>query len=239
MASADHGPDDLLVIIPAFNEESALPEVLGGLNALSHLDVVVVDDGSHDRTSEVARQHGAAVVTLPYNLGIGGALRAGFNYAVRHGYQRAIQFDGDGQHQADQIHVLLNGLDSGADLVIGSRFKDNDGHYQVSRTRGLAMGLLRRIVRRATRYDFTDTSSGFRAFSRPMLDYFAVEYPAEYMESVEALLLAHRRGFKVVEVGVTMKERAGGTASNRNFKLVYHFARLLLVVVASPKGARS
>ena len=150
--------------------------------------------------------------------------------ALASGVDRAYQFDGDGQHDPSQVGVLLDGLDD-ADMVVGSRFAGN-GAYRVSRSRGLAMGLLRWLVRRTTGQGFSDTSSGFRAFRRPVLELFATEYPVEYMDSVEALLLAHRRGFRLAEVPVTMRERQGGTPSTRNLRLAYHFVRVLIVLTA-------
>ena len=231
-----------LVIIPAFNEAEALPAALTSLRQLRpDLDVVVIDDGSNDGTAQVARDGGAEVVVLPYNLGLGGALRAGFRYAVRAGYQRAVQFDGDGQHDADCIVLLTDMLDEGADLAIGSRFalpSDAAPDYKVSTARGGAMALLRGLVHILTGEKFTDTTSGFRGFSRPMLEFFALHYPAEYMESVEALILAHGAGFVVGEVPVTMTEREGGVASTRGLRLVYHYLRVLVVMAVS-KGAMS
>ena len=227
-----------LVIIPAFNEEIPLPAVLATLReSVPEADVVVIDDGSKDRTAQAAAAGRAQVLQLPYNLGIGGALRTGFRYAVRHGYTRAIQFDADGQHDVGQIRPLLAALEGGADLVIGSRFAEGGGEYDVGRFRGGAMALLRWMVRRSTGTKFTDTSSGFRAFSAPMLRFFADNYPAEYMESVEALLRSHHHGFTVIEIPTTMNERAGGQASNRNVKLIYHFIRLLLVVSVADRRA--
>jgi glycosyltransferase involved in cell wall biosynthesis len=243
--SGEQPVDRPLVIIPAWNEEAPLPAVLAGLRStVPHCDVVVVNDGSTDATSAVARAGGAELVELPYNLGIGGALRTGFRYAVRHGYQRAVQFDADGQHDPSQIPIVLDALAAGADLAIGSRFAATgdsaEDTYRVGRLRGGAMGLLRFTVRRVTGQPFTDTSSGFRAFSRPMLEFFAETYPSEYMESVEALLMAHRAGFRVVEAPVRMRERQDGTASNRRFKLLYHYLRLLLVIVAAaPRRPKS
>lgn len=223
-----------VVIIPAWNEEAPLPAVLADLHrTVPECDVVVISDGSTDATATVARAGGAAVIELPYNLGIGGALRTGFRYAVRNGYDRGVQFDADGQHDSTQIQRLLDALDDGADLAIGSRFAADDGDYQVGKLRGGAMGLLRFTVRRVTKQPFTDTSSGFRAFSPAMLAFFADTYPSEYMESVEALLMAHRAGFAVREVPVRMRERQDGTPSNRNLKLLYHYLRLLLVISAS------
>lgn len=227
-----------LIIIPAKDEEAALPSVLSNLAAtVPDLDVVVIDDGSTDATAAVAAAGGATVLSLPFNLGIGGALRTGFRYAVREGYQRGIQFDADGQHDSTQIRALLDALDDGADMVIGNRFGGQSHSYELGRVRAGAMGLMRFIVRQFSGTRFTDTSSGFRGFSREVLVLFAREYPAEYMESVEALLLASAEGFRVDEVPIQMHNRELGQASNRRFKLIYHYLRLLLVITvqASPR----
>jgi glycosyltransferase involved in cell wall biosynthesis len=228
-----------IAIIPAFNEEEALPGVLAELHeTVPELDVVVISDGSRDRTADVARAAGVHVVELPYNLGIGGALQTGFRFAARGGWRRAVQFDADGQHDAAQIVALLGALDGGADLVIGSRFTRPDGRYRVGRTRGRAMGAMRVAVRLLSGRRFTDTSSGFRAFSADLVAYFADTYPSEYMDSVEALLLALRAGFSVVEVPVTMRERQAGQASHRRVRLVYHFVRLAVVLLSSASRRR-
>ena len=227
-----------VVIIPAFNEAQALPSTLRELCAVRpDLDVVVVDDGSRDTTVRVARAAGVEVLSLPYNLGIGGAMRLGFRYAVEHGYERALQFDADGQHDPNEIATLLAPLDDGADLVIGSRFSGR-GDYKVGRSRGLAMRVLRSLAMRLAGQRFSDTSSGFRAFSGPMLERFAVDYPIEYLDSVEALVFACRAGYDVREVPTHMRERTGGTASNRRLRLLYHYIRVLVVLGCSPRPAR-
>jgi glycosyltransferase involved in cell wall biosynthesis len=224
-----------LVIIPAYNEEDSLPGVLKELaEQTPEHDVLVVSDGSTDRTADVAREAGASVAVLPFNLGIGGALRTGFAFAVRNGYERAVQFDADGQHDPLAVRLLLDRLDAGADMVIGSRFAEGGAvTYHVTWTRRQAMKFLQRLVRILVRQQFTDTSSGFRAFSRPVLEYFAVTYPVEYMDSVEALVLACNAGFRVEEVGVNMRGRTGGAPSSRRLKLVYYYVRLVVVLVAS------
>lgn len=233
-------PAELLFIIPAFNEEEALPGVLVELaEAYPDADVVVIDDGSSDATAAVARAGGAVVLQLPYNLGIGGALRTGFRYAVRKGYPRAVQFDADGQHHPDEVPTLLAGLDAGADMVVGSRFVDGrPPGYHVGRLRKAAMGVLTVTMRRIAGKDFSDTSSGFRAFSRPVLEFFADTYPAEYMESVEALFSTVRAGYEVVEVPVTMRNRELGAPSNRTWRLVYHYLRLFVVLLAAAPRSR-
>jgi glycosyltransferase involved in cell wall biosynthesis len=224
-----------LVVIPAYNEEQSLPAVLKELaEQTPEYDVLVVSDGSVDRTAEIARAEGAHVAELPFNLGIGGALRTGFAFAVRNGYEQAVQFDADGQHDPMAVAKLLAPLAEGADMVIGSRFAEGGAvTYQVSGIRRRAMKLLQRLVHRLVGQEFTDTSSGFRSFSRPMLEFFAVTYPVEYMDSVEALVLACNAGFHVREVPVNMRGRTGGAPSNRRLRLVYYYVRLLVVLVVS------
>ena len=225
-----------LVVIPAFNEEDALPAVLAELSrALPDADVVVIDDGSDDGTARVAAEGGAVALRLPFNLGIGGALRTGFRYAIENGYQRAVQFDADGQHDPAEIRTVLDRLDEGADLVIGSRFADGRTDYEVGRVRRRAMRMLGVTVRILSGQIFTDTSSGFRAFGPAALELFARTYPVDYMESTEALVMACASGLCVVEVPVQMRVRAAGQPSNRRLRLVYHYSRLLLVMILTTR----
>lgn len=222
-----------LVIVPAYNEQTSLPGVLAELaEVVPQHDVLVVDDGSTDLTTAVARAAGARVATLPFNLGVGGALRTGFRYALRHDYDCAVQLDADGQHDPALAQTLLCALDGGANLVIGSRFSDEEqGMYAVGRTRGGAMWLLRVIVRALSGERLTDTSSGFRAFDRRTLELFARTYPVEYLgDTVEALLLASYAGLAIAEVPTPMRTRAGGVPSNRSARLIYHYLRLLFTV---------
>ncbi len=231
-----------LIIVPAYNEEEALPAVLKELaRQVPAYGVLVVDDGSVDRTAMVARDAGVLVAQLPYNLGVGGALRTGFLFAVRNGYERALQFDADGQHDPGEIKHLMAGLDAGADMVIGSRFATAERTYDVGRVRSGAMRILRLAVRWLSGRQISDTSSGFRAFSQPLLEFFAKNYPIEYLgDTVEALVLAHYAGFEVVEVPVEMRKRSGGTPSTRTLRLLNHYLRLLIVLIttASPRRRR-
>jgi hypothetical protein len=171
-------------------------------------------------------------------------LRTGFRHAVQHGYDRAIQFDADGQHEVTELAPMLGDLDNGADLVVGTRFAPHPAAYRPGIIRGGAMNVLRLAVAILSGRQFSDTSSGFRAFSRPMLEYFAHTYPVEYMDSVEALLLACYAGFTVIERPVVMHERSAGRPSTRNLKLVYHYMRLIVVLFAMAslrqrRGARA
>ncbi|HZU76730.1 MAG TPA: glycosyltransferase family 2 protein, partial [Dehalococcoidia bacterium] len=185
---------------------------------------------------------GAMVARLPFNLGVGGAMRTGFRFAARNEYVRALQFDADGQHAVDDIPKLLAQLDAGADLVIGSRFATQERSYPTGRVRGGAFGMLRRMLGLLAGQHFSDTSSGFRAYSASLIDYFARAFPLEYLsDTVESLLLACYAGFRVVEVPVSMSERRLGRPSTRNVSLVYHFLRLTLVLasMASPRSRRA
>ena len=230
----------VLVIIPAFQEEAALPGTLrsldsaihdaGTASALSRCDVVVIDDGSTDSTARVAALAGARVVSLPFNLGIGGALQTGFRYAVREGYGAAVQFDADGQHVAEFIDPLVGELDR-ADLAVGSRFSEQSLEYRAGRVRRLAMRLLGRIVNRGG-LAITDPTSGFRAFGPRALELFAASYPTEYLDSTEALVLARNQGLRIAEIPVDMHERTAGVASTRSWRLLFHYVRLLVVLAS-------
>lgn len=232
-------PPGGMALVPAYNEESSLAATLEQLaTSAPGVRVVVIDDGSVDRTGEIARAHGAVVLTMPFNVGIGGALRAGFRYAAHQGAAWAVQVDADGQHDPSQLPTLVAPVLQGADLVIGSRFLDAGATYEAGMVRRRAMSLLTLTLRGLSGRSFTDTSSGFRAFSPRALTYFARNYPAEYMESVEALLMACYAGLRVVEVPVTMRSRSGGVASTRRFRLIYHYLRIYAVLFSSASRHR-
>lgn len=223
-----------LAIIPAWNEEAALPGTLAELREVRpDLDVLVVSDGSTDRTAEIGRAAGAVVAELPFNLGIGGALQTGFKYAVRHGYDRAVQFDADGQHDPREIATLFRALDAGADMVVGTRFGDGGTvEYRVGPMRRGAMSLLRFMMNTMTHSDFSDTSSGFRAFDRPVLEMFSNTYPVEFMDSTESLLHVCNAGLRAIEVPTVIRERQAGTPSTRHFRLVFHYTRVLVTMLS-------
>jgi glycosyltransferase involved in cell wall biosynthesis len=220
-------PDRTLIVLPAFNEEQSLPGVLAEVSAvMDAADLLVIDDGSTDGTSAVAERAGVDVVTLPFNLGVGGALRTGFRYAARFGYRQMAQVDADGQHDPREIPNLLRPLDR-ADMVIGARFAGRGG-YEVDRVRKLAMNVLARSLSRRTHAVLTDTTSGFRAFGPRAIELFAQEYPAEYLgDTVEALLMAAWGNLTVVQVPVVMRARTGGTPSHSPISSALLLARTL------------
>ena len=180
-----------LVVMPAYNEEEALGGVLAEVfDRLPGWGVVVISDGSVDRTAQVAKEAGAVVLNLPFNLGVGGALRAGFQYAVRFGYTHALQLDADGQHDPGEVPKLVETMRStGAGLVIGARFAGT-GEYQVRGPRRWAMVVLAKILSRVCRTTLTHTASGFKLMDHDALTLFSNDYPAEYLgDTIEALVV--------------------------------------------------
>jgi len=174
--------------------------------------VVVIDDGSTDQTASVARQAGAVVIQLPFNLGVGGAMRTGFTYAQRHGYRRAIQVDADGQHNPSDIAVVLDGLDR-ADISIGARFADV-GDYEVRGPRRWAMIFLARVLSAVAKTRLTDATSGFRAAGPRAIDQYVRYYPAEYFgDTLDSLVAACHAGLTVTQVPVAMRPRMHGTST--------------------------
>lgn len=220
----------VLVVVPAWNEEATVADVVVTLRTHGY-DVVVVDDGSTDDTAARARGAGAVVLRLPVNLGVGGALRCGFRYAVEHGYDVVVQCDADGQHPAAQIATLLEAqAATGAHLVIGSRFRGDDAGMAVGGNRRLAMRLLARIASRAAGRPITDASSGLRAIARPLLDEFARSYPVHYLgDTFEAIVVAGRAGYHVEEVAVTMAPRQAGRSSARALAALAFLGRAVIV----------
>ncbi len=232
MQSVPHDNDvpRTLVVIPAWNEEETIGATLAELmRSQPGVDVLVVDDGSGDATAEIARATGAAVCQLPYNLGVGGAMRAGYRYGLRHGYDVVAQLDADGQHDPDSLPQLVAALDH-ADVVVGARFA-GVGDYSVGVFRGGAMRMLAGTLSRLAGTRLTDVTSGFRVVNRRALAVFAAHYPAEYLgDTVESLVIAIRTGCRVTQVPVAMRERAGGTASQSSFKAIVYLGRAVIAL---------
>ncbi|MBQ8537348.1 MAG: glycosyltransferase family 2 protein [Clostridia bacterium] len=225
----------LLVIIPAYNEQAAIRNTVEDLKAnCPQADYVVVNDCSKDQTLQVLREAEMNYLDLPLNLGIGGGVQTGFKYAQQNGYDIAVQFDGDGQHCADYIkHIVQPILDGEADMVVGSRFlpsnKENTG-FQSSCMRRLGIRIISKLIRLCTGKTIYDTTSGFRAFSKPMIALFANNYAQDYPEP-EALITAIYNGFRVKEVAVMMNERQGGVSSISTLKSAYYMIKVTLAIL--------
>lgn len=215
----------VLVIMPAWNEEEALGSTIADLRAKAPwVDLAVINDGSTDRTSQVAREAGAFVIDLPYNMGVGAAMRTGYQYARRMNYDVALQMDADGQHPAEFIEVLIAGLNQ-ADIVIGSRFAASDS-YKVRGPRKWAMSLLSFMFTRISGEEFTDVTSGFRAVNRRGIQQYCDFFPAEYLgDTIDSTVMAIRAGCKVIQVPVEMRERQGGTPSSGPLKSAIYLVR--------------
>jgi len=221
----------VLAIVPAFNEELSLGTTLAEIiREVPYADVVVVDDGSTDATRTIALSHGVKVLSLPFNLGVGGAMRAGYLYASRCGYDAAVQVDADGQHHPRDLPTLVAGLQN-ADIVIGARFA-GVGDYEVKGPRAWAMRFLARRISRLTKVALTDVTSGFRATSGAAIELFAANYPSEYLgDTVEALAMAHRAGLRIAQVPVEMRPRRSGQPSQSSFSAAVFLRRAGLALL--------
>jgi hypothetical protein len=224
---------EVLVIVPAWNEAANIAGVIADLRSLrTPLDILVVNDGSLDDTARVARSSGqAAVVELPKNLGIGGAVQTGFKFAARNDYRVAIQFDGDGQHLAEEVPKLLARLDAGGvNMVIGSRFLQRQDGYRSTFVRRLGIRLFESFNSLLIGQRVTDNTSGFRAYDRRAIEFLARHYPVDYPEP-EAVILLGRNGFAIAEVQTRMAERQGGRSSISGFHGGYYMVKVLLAIL--------
>ena len=222
-----------LIVLPALNEEASIAAVIREVHeAIPGIRCLVVDDGSIDKTAAVARAAGAHVAKLPFNLGVGGAMRVGFNYALENGYDNVVQVDADGQHDPSSILELIAELET-ADLVLGARFA-GAGNYETRGPRRWAMTLLAFILSRIVGTPLTDTTSGFKATGPKAVRLFAAHYPAEYLgDTIEALVIAARTGCVVRQVAVEMRPRAGGVPSHNPFKSAAYLGRAGIALVFS------
>jgi hypothetical protein len=222
-----------LAIVPAHNEADAISATVAEIRqAVPHFDVVVIDDGSTDETGQRAAKAGAMVIPLPFNLGIGGAVQAGYVYAEENGYDVAVQVDGDGQHDPVHIPALLDRLERApaVDMVTGSRFLSDDADgYRSSAPRRAGIGIFSRLVSLITRQRVTDPTSGFRMTNRKAIRLFARDYPHDYPE-VEAILLMHAHRLKSCEVPVKMRPRTTGESTITSTRPVYYMVKVLLAV---------
>jgi len=225
----------ILAIIPAYNEADNIRAVIEDLRSFGG-DILVVNDGSTDETAAVAKSLGAQVLSHPFNLGIGGTVQSGIRYAHEHGYDMAIQFDGDGQHRADQIFKIVDLVKRGeADLVIGSRTLP--GGYKMGITRFIGSRIFHCLIRFLSGHTIEDPTSGFRCYGKKTLRLFARFYSDDYPE-VESIVTAARSGLRVVEVPVLMRGRLSGHSSITRRKSAYYMLKVTLAMVVDAMRGR-
>jgi glycosyltransferase involved in cell wall biosynthesis len=221
-----------LAVVPAYNESATIVSVVEALREHApEFEVLVVDDGSTDETAGLAQMAGARVLSLPFNLGIGGSVQAGFVFARTHGYDFLAQVDGDGQHDARELRTLKAAMDSdGVDMVCGSRFLTADHHYPAPISRRTGIHIFAFLLSRIVNDRVSDPTSGFRLYNRRAIGLFARDYPHDYPE-VEAVLMLHHHRLRMCEVPVQMYERGGGRSSISTGKSAYYMVKVLLALL--------
>jgi glycosyltransferase involved in cell wall biosynthesis len=235
-----------LIIIPAFNEVDNIKTTIQAINALSTprqpLEILVINDGSTDSSSAVARNLGARVIDLPYNLGVGSAVRTGYKYGVQSNFGKIIRFDADGQHQADSIPEMIQQLDT-YDIVCATRFSTGvaRSQYPIEPFRRFAIRILSALVSRLAGTPITDVTNGFRGVNRAAAFYFTENHPQEYLgDTVDALALAAKAGFSIIEIYSPLNPRRSGRASQNYFLLAYHLVRsaISIIIIATRRRGK-
>jgi glycosyltransferase involved in cell wall biosynthesis len=222
-----------LAVIPAYNESATLSQVIHAMRSRApEFDLLVVDDGSTDGTADLARTLGVRVLRVPFNLGVGGAVQAGFVYAVENGYEYVAQVDGDGQHDPGELSKLRAAMrePDQVDMVCGSRFLTNDYQYPAPISRRTGIHIFAFLLSRMLRRPISDPTSGFRLYNRRAVDLFARDYPHDYPE-VEAVLMLHHHRLRMREIPVRMHLRGGGQSSIRSGKSAYYMIKVLLALL--------
>jgi len=223
---------EVLIVVPAYNEAATIAQVVLGIHSVG-FSCVVIDDGSSDDTSVIAKHAGATVLSLPINTGVGGALRCGFRYAVENGFKAIIQCDADGQHQSNHFQDLIRTAnETNADFVLGSRFLSSANTMEPHIVRRFAMWWLARVASRATGKKITDSTSGFRLIRRPLLDELAEHLPEYFLgDTFEALVVIGRAGYAVEEIGTAMAPRQSGVSSASNGRAIVLIGKALATVL--------
>jgi glycosyltransferase involved in cell wall biosynthesis len=218
---------NVLIIIPAYNEQETIYNTVTALKETTDFDYVVVNDGSKDRTSQILKENGFNHLDLPMNLGIGGAMQTGYKYALRQGYEYAIQLDADGQHDPRDLNNLVREIKQDRyDMVIGSRFVEKSG-YKGSRMRRFGIFYFYMLIRLFTGLKVTDPTSGYRVVNRKVIGEFAHHYPIDYPE-VEVIFSLARKKYRIKEIKVEMKDRQGGSSSITSLRSIYYMAKVTL-----------
>jgi glycosyltransferase involved in cell wall biosynthesis len=222
----------ILIIIPAFNECGNIGRTVKEVRrSAGDADILVIDDGSIDATAEEAMQAGGMVVSLPFNLGIGAAVQTGFQYARMHGYDIAVQIDGDGQHDASFLEQIIGPLRRGeADMVVGSRFLEKKGGYRSSFGRRVGIHFFVHLINLLTGVKINDPTSGFRAYNKKMIALFSEYYPHDFPEP-EAIVVTQQAGGRIMELPVVMRPREAGSSSIRYFKTLYYMVKVTLAIL--------
>ena len=220
-----------LVIIPAYNEQENILNTIHDIDSnCPGMDYVVINDCSRDSTEQILKEHGICHITLPCNLGIGGGVQTGYRYADEKGYDVAIQFDGDGQHEAIYLNDLVSPIEKGhADIVVGSRYIKKTG-FQSTGLRRAGISFLSHLIRLLCGVRVLDVTSGMRAVNRRFIEAYARDYAQDYPEP-EAIVLAAVKGARIAEVPVEMRERQGGSSSISPLRSVYYMIKVSLALI--------
>jgi glycosyltransferase involved in cell wall biosynthesis len=231
----------ILIIVPAYNEEGNIRNTIKEILSLDlTTSIIVVNDGSGDNTEEEARSAGAQVLSLPFNLGIGGAVQTGFIFAKEHSFDIAVQVDGDGQHDVSYVPQLIEPLlRDEADMTVGSRFLPPYLGYQSSFIRRIGIDFFAQLISFITQYKVTDPTSGFRAYNKKMINIFAEYYPQDFPEP-EAISVGGRYQARITEIPVQMRKRTSGNSSIRYFKSLYYMIKVTFAILLDKlKGRRT
>lgn len=222
-----------LIIIPAYNEEKNILDTVKDILELKREDIeyVVVNDGSRDDTLRILKENKISYINLPANLGIGGAVQTGYRYALENGYDIAIQFDGDGQHNAEYIPEMIKKINEKNDFVIGSRFLEDEGEFRSTKIRRVGIKFLTSLIKVCTGKKITDPTSGFRACNKKIIKIFAQDYPIDYPEPDTIVKLIKSKKFKILEIPVVMNERKAGKSSINGLKSIYYMIKVSISIL--------
>ncbi len=224
----------VLIIIPAYNEEKNINNTVNQIISLNNpdIDYIVINDGSTDNTLQVLIDNNYNFINLPANLGIGGAVQTGYKYAMRNNYDIAIQFDGDGQHNAEYISQLITEIENGNDLVIGSRFIKKEDGFKSTRVRRFGIVILSSLIKICTGKKITDPTSGFRACNKKVISLFCEDYPNDYPEP-DTIVMIIKKKLKVKEIPAKMNERKEGKSSINVLKSIYYMIKVAFSIIIS------